>query len=80
MQQPPDFNHRQNTDACVWREDEDGAWDAHCGGRFEFTDGGPTENGFIVCPYCGGELQERRFESDAVSVTAKETITKWEAY
>lgn len=49
------------TETCVWREDEDGMWDTDCNGRFEFTDGGPIENRFIACPYCGASLQEIRY-------------------
>jgi hypothetical protein len=41
---------------CIWAEDEDGAWDTACGERFEFTDGGPAENGAKFCLYCGARL------------------------
>lgn len=50
-------------ETCCWQEDEDGAWDTDCGGRFWLTDGGPVENKFIACPYCGARLQEKRYIS-----------------
>ena len=43
---------------CVWTEDlDDGAWDTSCGNRFEFIDGGPKDNHFAFCPYCGQKLE-----------------------
>ena len=45
---------------CTWTEDEDGAWDTDCGNRFEFNDGGPTNNHFTHCPYCGKVLKEKQ--------------------
>ena len=41
---------------CTWTEDEDGAFETGCGDMFDFTNDGPSENGFKFCPYCGGEL------------------------
>lgn len=43
--------------ACVWKRDENGAWDADCGAKHEFTHGGPTENKFAACSYCGRMLE-----------------------
>ena len=43
---------------CVWTEDEDGAWDTHCGNRFLIIDGTPTENDMAFCPYCGKAIVE----------------------
>jgi hypothetical protein len=40
---------------CTWTEDCD-YWEATCGGAFTFNDGGPTDNGFKFCPYCGKPL------------------------
>lgn len=45
---------------CKWTEDENGAWDTGCGKMFEFTVGGPEENGFQFCPYCGRPVDEVR--------------------
>jgi hypothetical protein len=48
--------------ACEWiEEDFDGAWHAFCGGPFDlfqFNEGGPVENRFRFCPYCGHALKE----------------------
>lgn len=44
--------------ACTWEENDDGAWDTDCGRRFEFTDGGPSANHFLCCPYCSRQLFE----------------------
>lgn len=41
---------------CSWSEDDDAAWDTECGERFQFNEGGPPENGFGFCPYCGKNL------------------------
>lgn len=42
---------------CHWREDDDGTWIPSCGGdAFEFNEGGPVENKFARCPYCGWKL------------------------
>jgi rRNA maturation endonuclease Nob1 len=47
---------------CEWREDEDGIWDTGCGNRFEFNHGGPPENSFEFCPYCGKKLKVHRYQ------------------
>ena len=46
---------------CEWREDEDGNWGTGCDNIFVFIDGGPPENGFYFCPYCGEKLCVVRF-------------------
>lgn len=39
---------------CRWTQDErHGHWTTACGHAFEFYDGGPLQNGFRFCPYCG---------------------------
>ena len=49
---------------CGWTKDEDGIWTAAChamsnhGPSFIFEDGGPKENRFVFCPYCGKPLAE----------------------
>jgi hypothetical protein len=48
--------------ACVWSDDEDGIWWSACRKEtnnengFCFDIGGPDENGFTFCPYCGRKL------------------------
>lgn len=44
---------------CDWTEDEDGNWDATCGGKFVLNTGTPRENSFKYCAYCGGALRQR---------------------
>ena len=51
---------------CKWREDEDGVWDTGCDNRFEFNAGGPPENDFEYCPYCGKKLKAHRFRTRRV--------------
>lgn len=48
---------RQLTCAWVLREylDHD-RWETECDQAFQFTNGGPEENQFTWCPYCGGRL------------------------
>jgi len=48
---------------CEWRPDSDdwvdeNCWNACGGNMFVFNDGGPFENGFKYCPYCGKEIEE----------------------
>ncbi len=38
---------------CNWTEDIDGLWATDCGHVFEFHEGGPENNGFQFCPWCG---------------------------
>lgn len=41
-------------EACTWKRDEfDATFDTDCGNKFEFYDGGPEQNGWTHCPYCG---------------------------
>jgi rRNA maturation endonuclease Nob1 len=45
---------------CRWKEivtDDDDHWKTSCGEEFQWTSGGPTENGAKFCPYCGGKLE-----------------------
>ena len=41
---------------CRWVEDWEGAWDTDCDNRFLFNEGGPCEDSFDFCPYCGKKL------------------------
>lgn len=49
--------------SCYWKEDEDGNWSSACGSLFVFLNGGPNENDFGYCPYCGGLLHEMKTTS-----------------
>ena len=42
---------------------KNGTWWTSCGQGFQFTNDGPTENGFGFCPYCGGQLEEVEAEA-----------------
>jgi hypothetical protein len=51
---------KQTGPICEWTEDtDDGSWDTACGHRFQFTDGGPKENGQQFCGYCGRSLKAK---------------------
>jgi len=43
---------------CAWIPDADGVFETTCKHLFEFNDGGPEDNGFKFCPYCGKMLLE----------------------
>jgi len=49
---------RVEPDSCEWDFDDCGTWNSTCGNAFQFTEGGPTENGCKFCPYCGHALKE----------------------
>jgi hypothetical protein len=38
---------------CEWNDDDEGMFETECGNAFVFNDGGPADNGFRFCPYCG---------------------------
>ena len=55
------LSHVLGGDVCTWEEDEEGVWYSCLpdgGGRnaFSFEDGGPDDNEFQFCPYCGKPL------------------------
>lgn len=45
---------------CVWRVHDEvhmpDTYETTCKNAFLFADGGPDDNGFKYCPYCGREL------------------------
>lgn len=43
---------------CKWEKDSAGNWVTECGRVHEWLEGGPTQNLYICCPYCGAELEE----------------------
>ena len=49
---------------CIWTQnddEDDSYWAAACCDHlFVFNDGGPVENDFRYCPYCGLELKEAK--------------------
>jgi hypothetical protein len=42
---------------CEWEENDAGTWETSCDRVYMFYDGGPVENGFYHCPYCGATLR-----------------------
>lgn len=42
---------------CKWVIDEY-HYETECNNAFEFYIGGPLENKYIYCPYCGKEIEE----------------------
>ena len=53
---------------CHWdlADDESEMWETDCGNAFQFTDGGPADNKFRYCCYCGWSLKvhHRRVRAD----------------
>ena len=43
---------------CMWQQDEDGAWETDCNECFQFNEGGPHDNRWEYCPYCGNRIKE----------------------
>lgn len=62
-------------DQCAWTLDDsnDGDfWETGCGEAFRFTDGGPTDNGFIFCYKCGKRIDAGKYsDSDSVGEEAR---------
>ena len=50
--------HDAAISTCLWQlEDEDAdSYRTACGKLWEFTTGGPAENGARFCPYCGARI------------------------
>ncbi len=45
---------KDSSDYCLWKHDHsDVAWATDCGAYWQFTDGGPRDNGVIYCHKCG---------------------------
>lgn len=50
----PLYSAPQPADNCQWTYDEyDYKWDSACGEAWQFTDGGPEDNGVKFCQGCG---------------------------
>ena len=62
---------------CRWIEDDENeCWDTGCGGRFEFTEGGPKENGVKFCLYCGKRLVAKPWKNEDGKPTPEE-LSQW---
>lgn len=44
------------TKFCSWSRTADGFWETDCKNAFNFENGGPVEDGFNFCPYCGKRI------------------------
>ena len=59
---PPRRGHAHTgglLDKCRWTyDDTHDKHDTGCGEAFTFNDGGPDDNGFFYCPYCGRRITE----------------------
>lgn len=51
------------TETCEWVEDRDYNSETGCKEIFVFTNDGPVENRFRICPYCGKTLVEVKKEN-----------------
>lgn len=66
------------TQHCYWSQDDYGGcslWETSCGHAFEFNDGGPSENGFAFCGYCGKPLIEQRTTEDSEEVARRDAAS-----
>jgi hypothetical protein len=53
------------SEKCKWRFVEDMCfYDTSCENAFTFIDGGPLENKFRFCPYCGNEIKLTKPEAE----------------
>ncbi len=49
---------------CTWKEDEDGNWQTKCGKAFVTNYGGPKENKFKFCCFCGNKLRRVEYKEE----------------
>ena len=55
------------TEKCSWTIDTDfdsEIYETGCGQAFTFNDGGPAENNFNFCPYCGKPIETQQLSTD----------------
>jgi len=49
-------------DTCKWQHDglkvDHDYWETGCENLFQFLNGGPTQNHFEFCPFCGKPIEE----------------------
>ena len=57
-----EFERLKDDKRCTWIENDDGVWETKCDELFEFNEGGPPENRFEFCPYCGKNLKPIRWQ------------------
>lgn len=50
------------TKKCRWTENEKSEWFTDCGERQGFFVGGPLDNSYLYCPYCGGAIVEKPYQ------------------
>jgi len=43
-------------ETCTWKYDGRDCWETECDHLFHFIAGGPKEDGFDFCPYCGSSI------------------------
>ena len=53
--------HNRSIESCAWTEDSDGIWSSSCEQDAEFLSGGPMENSYRYCPYCGKPLEQKLY-------------------
>jgi hypothetical protein len=53
---------------CSWSlvDSDSDTWDSECGELHQFTVGGPVDNSYNYCPYCGGVMVVIRPDLDDV--------------
>lgn len=54
-----------DTNTCKWKQDgfnmtEHSYWETTCDNLFRFNTGGPKQNHFKFCPYCGKLIEEAK--------------------
>jgi hypothetical protein len=54
----------RNPEPCWWIHTDSDFYESQCGGSFQFTDGGPYDNAFTHCPFCGKPLMVGVQEED----------------
>ena len=59
---------------CEWTEDDDGIWTTSCHTMHTFFDGGPAENFYKYCPYCGKFITVQKYKEALVSEVAEEVV------
>ena len=45
------------SESCDWTLDMAEPWQTSCGEAFQFFEGGPSDNQFDFCPFCGKEIE-----------------------
>lgn len=46
----------EQVETCTWTQDLLGIWETSCDNMHEFTFDGVEENGYLWCPFCGGQI------------------------